>query len=229
MSQSTKGRIMQLRYLKSVAVAIAAAGAFGMAAGSANAATANTNGLLTGVEGTAVPAATKLTVTPTGGGTVVVVRCTSSAATLDVLGPVVTGPLPLTIGTNVVPTFTGCSVAGAIPVTVSCAPKPNSTVLQATALTSGGITAGQITGIDCTITVSTQCTGTVTGSADGSYNNTGTLTMGSTQNLYLTANCPSNVLRSGISRYGSDTPGSNPPGPLTYQVTSTPIPNVVVS
>jgi hypothetical protein len=97
----------------------------------------------------------------------VTLSCTNSSSSGTVANS--SGTLPFRIGT-VTPGFTGCRIVGGLGITVSCQP---TSALNATALTTAGLTPGSVTGINCHIFVTSQtaCRHTVVGAVGASYQN----------------------------------------------------------
>jgi hypothetical protein len=159
------------KYMVLAVVAVASLAIVGQAA--ASTATVSPGGAVTGTSG-----ASQLTLNTAAK----TLNCTTSGATATLASA--TGTLPLTISSNLVPLFGSsfgggrCTVTGGIGITVACG---NST-LKVTGLTSGGVTAGSITGISCTITVTgSSCRNVVAGGVVGSFDNaTSILTVATT-------------------------------------------------
>jgi hypothetical protein len=77
------------------------------------------------------------------------------------------GALPLAVSANYQQAFSSCRTAG-VSYTFQCTP---TAVLSVTALTSGGVTPGSLTSLNCTARLATGCTASITGSLPISYNN----------------------------------------------------------
>jgi hypothetical protein len=97
------------------------------------------------------------------------VNCTSSSATAT-LANGSAASYPVTISSNVTLRFTGCTITGGVPVTVTCT---GTARLNVTGTTNTGVTPhttpGQLTTISCDIVLGSTCATTVTGSAKGVY------------------------------------------------------------
>jgi hypothetical protein len=151
-----------------VAVAQASASTVVVSPGGATTATATT--------------ATKLVITTTSGSATV--NCTSSRSTQTLAGGTGSFSPGIQISGNVTLAFTGCTITGGVPVTVTCTATARLLVTGATS--SGGVTPGTISAISCNIVLNSTCGTNVAGTASGSFaNSTSQLTVntGTAQNL----------------------------------------------
>jgi hypothetical protein len=154
---------MLSRFRKSlVPMAVLCVSLASVASASATSATITSPGAKTATATTG----SQLTIT-TASRTTATVNCATSTANSTLANA--SGNLPLTVSSDVSPTFGTCTLPGRVPVTVACT---RTSVLKATALTDGsGNTAGSLSSISCSITLNATCGTNVTGTVNGSFAN----------------------------------------------------------